>query len=111
MGTATYQPRAAEGAVLHRIVRENLETFLREATDQHDGGGLPSFIEREFRKFPTCGALTRGFARVRCEDCAFERLVATSCKRRSFCPSCGGRRMAERLVYEGSETTLRPDKG
>jgi len=32
MGTATHQPRAAERAVLHRIVRENLETFLREAT-------------------------------------------------------------------------------
>jgi len=50
-----------------------------EATDAADGGGLPGFIEREFREFLTCGALTRGFARVRCEDCAFERLVAFSC--------------------------------
>src|SRR2546426_12488649 len=32
VGVATYQPRAAEGTVLHRVVRENLETFLREAT-------------------------------------------------------------------------------
>ena len=33
--------------------------------------------------------------RVRCEDCHHERLVAFSCKRRGFCPSCGARRMVE----------------
>ena len=27
VGVATYQPRAAEGTVLHRVVRENLEKF------------------------------------------------------------------------------------
>jgi len=75
VGTATYQPRAAEGTVLHRVVRENLETFLREVADRTDGGGLPRFVEREFREFIGCGALSRGFARVRCEACAFERLV------------------------------------
>ena len=36
-----------------------------------------------------------GFLRVRCGDCHAERLVAFSCKRRGFCPSCGARRMAE----------------
>jgi len=84
VGVATYQPRAAEGTVLHRVVRENLETFLREAADRTDGGGLPHFVEREFREFLTCGALGRGFARVRCENCAFERLVPFSCKRRGY---------------------------
>src|SRR5439155_103183 len=64
-----------------------------------DGGGLPRFVEREFREFLTCGALSRGFARVRCESCAFERLVPFSCKRRGFCPSCGGRRMAEQAAH------------
>jgi len=33
--------------------------------------------------------------RVRCETCHAEHLVAFSCKRRGFCPSCGARRMAE----------------
>ena len=33
--------------------------------------------------------------RVRCETCHEEHLVAFSCKRRGFCPSCGARRMAE----------------
>jgi len=35
------------------------------------------------------------FLRVRCESCHAEHLVAFSCKRRGFCPSCGARRMAE----------------
>jgi len=42
-------------------------------------------------------------ARLRCTDCALERLVPFSCKGRGFCPSCGGRRMTEgaaRLVDE-----------
>ncbi len=99
VGTATYQPRAAEGTVLHRVVRDHLETFLREVADRTDGGGLPRFVEREFRQFLTCGALGRGFARVRCDDCAYERLVPFSCKRRGFCPSCGGRRMAEQAAH------------
>jgi ribosomal protein S27E len=36
-----------------------------------------------------------GFLRVKCESCHPEKLVAFSCKRRGFCPSCGARRMAE----------------
>ena len=84
MGATTYQPRATEGTVLHRLVRDYLETFLREVADRADGGGLPRFVEREFREFLTCGALSRGFARLRCEACAFERLVPFSCKRRGY---------------------------
>ena len=45
---------------LHRVVREHLEAFLQEAADRTDGGGLPRFIEREFREFLTCGVLARG---------------------------------------------------
>jgi hypothetical protein len=41
----------------------------------------------------------RGFARFRCGACGLDRLVAFSCKGRGFCPSCGGRRMAERAAH------------
>src|SRR5215831_8818091 len=51
--------------------------------------------KQEFREFLKCGVLAHGFTRLRCTDCMFERLVPFSCKRRGFCPSCGGRRMAE----------------
>lgn len=50
---------------------------------------------REFEDYLKCGRLEHGFLRVRCESCHAEHLVAFSCKRRGFCPSCGVRRMVE----------------
>ena len=64
---------------------------------------LPAFVEQEFYDFLTCGILAHGFARLRCTECALERLVPFSCKGRGFCPRCGGRHMTEsaaRLVDE-----------
>ncbi len=51
------------------------------------------------RTFLQCGFLAGGFQRFRCGECKTERLVAFSCKGRGFCPSCGGRRMAERAEH------------
>ena len=99
MRAGGYQPRSSEGSVLHGLVRHHLETFLQAAIARGEGTGLPDFVEREFRDFLGCGVLARGFARVRCGDCAFERLVPFSCKGRGFCPSCGGRRMAAQASH------------
>ncbi len=52
-------------------------------------------MEQEFEDYLKCGRLKHGFLRVRCDTCHSERLVAFSCKKRGFCPSCGARRMAE----------------
>ncbi len=46
-----------------------------------------------------CGVLAHGFLRLHCDDCGHDRLVAFSCKRRGFCPSCGGRRMADTAAH------------
>jgi len=96
--SATYEPRTPERGVLHAVIREHLETFLAEAARGTDGPGLPDFVEQEFRDYLMCGVLAHGFARVRCDTCALERLVPFSCKGRGFCPSCGGRRMTERAA-------------
>lgn len=48
---STYQPRDTEHSVLHAVIREHLEPFLREASARGDGHGLPRFIEQEFREF------------------------------------------------------------
>ena len=58
------------------------------------GKPLPSYVQKEFEAFLKCGRLEYGFLRVQCEHCHHERLVAFSCKKRVFCPSCGTRRMA-----------------
>jgi hypothetical protein len=76
---STYVRRRPEDTVLHRLVREHLETFLAEARLRGGGEGLPIFVEREFREFLSCGVLARGFARFRCTDCGREILVAFSC--------------------------------
>ncbi len=59
------------------------------------GTELPAYVQREFEAYLECGRLEQGFLRVRCDACHAEHLVAFSCKRRGFCPSCGARRMAE----------------
>jgi hypothetical protein len=48
---------------------------------------VAGWVEEDFRAYLPCGILARGFARIRCDDCAAERLVAFSCKGRGVCPS------------------------
>jgi hypothetical protein len=48
-----YRPRDAEHTVLHQVIAEHLEVFLRAAAAAGDGTGLPQFVEREFREFLT----------------------------------------------------------
>jgi ribosomal protein S27E len=92
-----YEAREPSKTVLHEVVRTHLGRFLAETAA--DGAGLPRFVERELRDFLGCGRLERGFARVRCDACRFERLVPFSCKARAICPSCGERRMAEQAAH------------
>ncbi|HEX8699373.1 MAG TPA: transposase zinc-binding domain-containing protein [Myxococcaceae bacterium] len=43
--------------------------------------------------------LAHGFARVRCESCKDELLVAFSCKGRRVCPSCNAKRAHVTAVH------------
>jgi hypothetical protein len=62
-------------------------------------GGLPKFVVKEFEEYLGCGRLDRGCLRLVCRDCGYSELVAFSCKKRGFCPSCIGRRMADVAVH------------
>jgi hypothetical protein len=53
-----------------------------------------SFVEETVYAFQDCGDFSQGFARVRCNQCKAEFLVAMSCKRRGFCASCAAKRSA-----------------
>ena len=79
------------------VVR-NKATFFAQAEDAA-GADLPQFIKDEFDAFPECGILAHGFLRLHCGDCGHDKLVAFSCKRRGFCPSCGARRMAQTAAH------------
>jgi Putative transposase/Transposase zinc-binding domain len=89
-----YARRRPASTVLHQVVVEHAETAFRQARDQSESGyGYPAHVEREFRRYVDCGILSRGFLRVRCAACGTDELVAFSCKGKSLCPSCAGRRM------------------
>ena len=79
---ARHQP---EQTTLYRLVQQHAATFFAQA-EESTGAGLPQFVKDEFDAFLECGILAHGFLRVRCVDCAHEKLVAFSCKRRGFCP-------------------------
>ena len=89
-----YARRRPEETTLYQVVQDHVETFFAQV-EQETGTGLPQFVKNEFEAFLECGIVAHGFLRVRCGDCAHEKLVAFSCKRRGFCPACGARRMAE----------------
>ncbi len=76
-GTAVYARRVPEDTIL----------------------AVPAFVERELTRYLECGILAYGFVRVRCSACRYDRVVAFSCKGRGFCPSCGGRRMADTAAF------------
>ena len=95
----TYQHRQPEHTVLYRTIEAHLATFLAHTAGDAETPGLPTFVKREFEGYLRCGILAHGFTRLRCTHCAGEHLLPFSCKRRGFCPSCGGRRMAEGAAF------------
>ena len=90
---ACYERHRPEATLLYELVDQHYPRFL--AALEQDGRTLPTFVQQEFDAYLKCGRLEHGFLRVRCTQCHAERLVAFSCKRRGFCPSCGARRMVE----------------
>ena len=96
-GVREYVPRNPEKTVLYNVVAGYLETFLTRQRERDRV--VPRFVEQELRAFLDCGVLARGFLRVHCDACGLDRLVPYSCKRRSICPSCGGRRMADTAAH------------
>ncbi len=97
MVVAAYRRRNPRAGVLHRVITENLRTFIDLADAR--GRGLPKYVRMAFGKFLECGDLTRGFARVHCPKCGLDGVVAFSCKARGLCTSCDARRMADTAAW------------
>ena len=91
-----YERHRPEDTVLYRTIRQHWGEFCERA---EEASGLPRFVVREVEEYLRCGLLPFGCIRVGCERCGFERLVAFSCMRRGFCPSCVGRRMSDTAVH------------
>jgi hypothetical protein len=87
-----------EQTTLYRLVQQHATRFVAH-TEASTGARLPRFVEHEFDAFPQYGILAHGFLRLRCGECGHDTLLAFSCKRRGFCPSCGARRMSQTAAH------------
>ena len=75
-------------------MQQHAATFFALA-EAEAGADLPLFVKDELDVFLECDVLAHGFLRLLCGDCGHDKLVAFSCKRRGFCPSCGARRVTQ----------------
>jgi hypothetical protein len=92
-----YERRQPEQTLLYQVIAEHWSSF-RERAQQ--AGGLPQFVVDEFEAYLRCGILEHGLAHLACRRCGHSIVVAYSCKRRGFCPSCLGRRMSDVAAHQ-----------
>jgi hypothetical protein len=88
-----YKPRRPQASPLFRLVSDHLhrlQTVYDERFARECGPWRP-VLAPVADKFLECGVLDHGFARIRCDACTHEHLLAFSCKCRYFCPSCHAR--------------------
>lgn len=96
--------RRPDKTVLHRVVREYLETLVAEsAARSATGRGHPAQVKVVSRRYLACGILAKGCLRVHCDACQQDEVVAFGYKGRGLCPSCIVRRISDlsaRLIDE-----------
>src|SRR5262245_11641588 len=90
-----YGPRDPSQMLLYQVVADHLETLLASLDADPDAQGFPAYGQCECYAYGQCGVLAHGVLRLGCDTCHRELLLACSCTRRGFCPSCAGRRMAQ----------------
>ena len=92
-----YRPRSPQKSPFYQCIADHFEEFVQvydERFEREYGFWRPVILE-VIQKFLECGDLTHGFARIRCDHCGRELLLAFSCKGRSFCPSCHMKRVLQ----------------
>jgi len=90
MVVQVYRARKPKASPLWKCLSAHFYTFLATYEERYQPryGYLRPIIPEVVNKFMDCGNLEQGFARVRCDNCKHEYLLAFSCKGRWFCPSC-----------------------
>ena len=97
MPAPVYRQRDPQGTPYYQCIEDHFETFEQVYEDRFERqyGFYRPYVKQVIYRYLDCGILHNGFARVRCEDCGHEYLLAFSCKRRHFCPSCHQKRVVE----------------
>lgn len=92
-----YRPRQAQQTIVNQVVKE----FLPKLIDQAEQGpdSLPDFVRGELEAMVRCGDPAYGFSHLKCGRCGHDHFLPFSCKTRSVCSSCAGRRMNETVAH------------
>ena len=95
--TKEYRRRKPEYSPYYQCIEDYYEQFNRsyDRNFSQKYGYLRPHIEKVIYQYLDCGILHNGFARIKCRACGHEKLLAFSCRRRHFCPSCHTRRCIE----------------
>jgi len=95
--SSVYRPRKSRDSQYYQCVEHNFETFEQVYEDRFERqyGFFPPYVRKVIYCYLDCGVLHNGFARLKCNNCGYEYLLALSCKRRHFCPSCHQKRVVE----------------
>ena len=93
---AVYRPRRPKSSPLYRLVERCYDDVKGTWEERFETvyGRWRGFVDDVVFAFTDCGDLAQGFARVYCEACRNEYLLAFSCSRRGPCPSCAAKRGA-----------------
>jgi len=95
---AAYRPRNPRASPLWQCAQ-------RHAKELREAGRFQRVVEeRAIERFIECGDPHHGFARIYCDACGHDYLLAFSCKTRYFCPSCHQKRVL--LFGEWVEETV-----
>ena len=104
-GPGVYRPRHPERTSFYQILDDHFESYVRVHEERFEprSGPLRPVVRETVEAFLNCAQLKNGFARLRCEACGGEHLLAFSCQRRGICSSCVAKRsalFAEKLTEE-----------
>jgi DNA-directed RNA polymerase subunit RPC12/RpoP len=94
---AIYHQRDPQDTPFCLCVEEHFEAFEQFYDERFERQYrfFRPYVRQVIYRYLDCGVLENGFARVRCDDCGHEYLMAFSCKRRHFCPFCNHKRVVE----------------
>jgi hypothetical protein len=98
---SVYRSRRPAQTPLYALLESLFETVkgVWEDLFERRYGFWRGILDGVVARYLDCGIFERGFARIRCPDCATEFLLAFSCKGRGLCPSCGAKRAAEFAAF------------
>ena len=100
-----YRPRNPRASPLFLLVEARYEELkaLWEDRFEKTHGFWRGFTDTAVARYLDCASPECGFARLRCDSCHSEKLLAFSCRQRGICPSCDAKRAAAFAAFLNDE--------